>query len=250
MEPDYYRRYFELEDRHWWFIGRREVLLRQLDRHFRPRAGADATVLDFGCGTGAMLGYLARYGQVQGVDASAEAVGFCRERGVEAVIRADGLPLPFEAGSFDLVTALDVIEHVDRDDELLAELHRVAKPGGTLLVTVPAFRFLWGQQDEVSHHKRRYTAPELRERIAAAGWRVERLTYFNTLLFPPIAAVRVLRRAGRRAGPPRSDFELSNPPAVNRLLAWIFSLEAPLVERYDLPFGVSVLALARRADQT
>jgi SAM-dependent methyltransferase len=243
MEQDFYSRYFELEDRHWWFVGRREIFLRTLDRHFRPRAPDDARLLDVGCGTGTMLGYLSRYGRAQGVDASHEAVGFCRERGVDGVIHADGVPLPFDDSSFDLVTALDVVEHVDRDDELLAELRRITKPGGMLLVSVPAFRFLWGPQDEISHHKRRYTAPELRERIVAAGWSIDRLTYFNTLLFPPIAAIRLLRR-DRPDKPLRSDFELTKPGRANALLARAFSFEAPLVDRFDLPFGVSLLAVA------
>jgi SAM-dependent methyltransferase len=246
MDQDFYREYYELEDRHWWFVGRREVFLRVLDRHFGPRTSAAGRVLDVGCGTGTMLGHLSRYGTVQGVDASEEAVRFCRERGVEGVVQADGVPLPFDSASFDLVTALDVIEHADADVELLAELRRVARPGGTLLVSVPAYRFLWGPQDEISHHKRRYTARLLRLRIADAGWTLERLSYFNTLLFPPIAAVRLLRR-DRGDDPPRSDFELTKPGRLNALLARTFSLEAPLVERFDLPFGVSILALARRA---
>jgi SAM-dependent methyltransferase len=246
MDEGFYRRYFEIEDRHWWFVGRREVFLRVLDRHFRPDAPPDSSVLDVGCGTGTMLGYLSRYGSAQGVDASAEAVAFCHERGVDAVTQADGVPLPFEDGSFDLATALDVIEHVDGDGELLAELRRIARPRGMLLVSVPAYQFLWGPQDEISHHKRRYTARVLRRRMEDAGWTLERLSYFNTLLFPPIAAIRVLRR-DRADKPLRSDFEITQPGPANALLARIFALEAPLVERFDLPFGVSILGLARRS---
>ena len=245
MERDFYRRYFEIEDRHWWFVGRRAVFLRVLDRHYRPTAPSDSTVLDVGCGTGTMLGHLARYGRTHGVDASAEAVSLCRERGVSGVVQADGVPLPFETASFNLVTALDVIEHVDDDVELLLDLRRVTRPGGMLLVSVPAYRFLWGPQDEISHHKRRYTASLLRERLLAAGWSLERLTYFNTLLFPPIAAIRLLRRDQR--GELRSDFEMTKPGRLNAVLARVFASEAPLVERADLPFGVSILGLARNA---
>jgi SAM-dependent methyltransferase len=246
VERDFYSRYFEIEDRHWWFVGRREVFLRVLDRHLPPAPGSERRILDVGCGTGTMLGHLARYGRPEGTDASAEAVRFCRERGIEHVTEANGVPLPFEEGSFDLVTALDVIEHVERDGELLAELRRIAKPGGTLLVSVPAFRFLWGPQDEISHHKRRYTAPELRGRLTAAGWSIRRLTYFNTLLFPPIAAIRVLRR-DRPDRPLRSDFEMTKPGPANALLARVFASEARLVARRDLPVGVSILGLATRA---
>lgn len=247
MDLDFYRRYYEIEDRHWWFVGRRQIFLRLLDCYFSAPAGRAGAVLDVGCGTGTMLGHLERYGTVRGVDASEEAVRFCHERGVAGVTQADGVPLPFEPESFDLVTALDVIEHVDRDDELLAELRRITRPGGTLLVSVPAYRFLWGLQDEVSHHKRRYTARELRERMTEAGWSLRRLSYFNTLLFPPIAAVRLARRGGKPAKV-QSDFELTKPGRLNTVLARAFSAEAPLVERMDLPFGVSVLALASRDD--
>lgn len=243
MERDFYRRYFEIEDRHWWFVGRRELFLRLLDRHLGPDAGG-RRVLDVGCGTGTMLGHLARYGSAEGIDASEEAVAFCHERGLDRVRRAEGVPLPFDDASFDLVTALDVIEHADDDGELLRELRRVAKPGGTLLVSVPAFMFLWGPQDEISHHRRRYTRPRLREAVSAAGWTPRRLSYFNTFLFPPIAAVRVLRRE-RPERPLRSDFELTKPGRLNSLLARVFAAEAPLVDRVDLPFGVSILALAR-----
>jgi SAM-dependent methyltransferase len=245
MERDFYQRYFEMEDRHWWFVGRREIFLRILDQEFLPRRGSDASVLDVGCGTGTMLGYLSRYGAAQGVDASAEAVRFCRERGVQAVHQAAGASLPFESASFDLVTALDVVEHVDDDLMLLRELRRVTRAGGMLLVSVPAYQFLWGLQDEISHHRRRYRATMLRERMAQTGWRIHRLSYFNTFLFPPIAAIRLLRRVGP---PPKvqSDFELTQPGRLNALLARVFSAEASLVERTSLPFGVSLLALASR----
>jgi SAM-dependent methyltransferase len=246
VREDFYSRYFEIEDRHWWFVGRREVFLRVLDAHLPPSDGSSRRILEVGCGTGTMLGHLARYGAAEGVDASPEAVRFCRERGIDRVTEADGVPLPFEDASFDLVTALDVIEHVEGDGELLAELRRITKPGGTLLVSVPAFRFLWGPQDEISHHKRRYTAPELRTRLTGAGWSIRRLTYFNTLLFPPIAAVRVLRRdSGDK--PLRSDFEMTKPGPANELLARVFASEAGVVARRDLPFGVSILGLAARS---
>lgn len=247
MEQDFYRRYFEIEDRHWWFVGRRQIFLRVLDRHFASAAPRPASVLDVGCGTGTILSYLLRYGDAQGVDSSEEAVRFCRERGVGPVTQAEGVPLPFEPQRFDLVTALDVVEHVDGDGALLEELRRITKPRGMLLVSVPAYEFLWGPQDEISHHKRRYTARLLRRRMIESGWTLERLTYFNTLLFLPIAAIRVLRR-DRNDRPLRSDFEMTKPGRLNSLLARVFALEAPLVERRDLPFGVSILALARRVD--
>jgi SAM-dependent methyltransferase len=221
------------------------VLLRVLDRYFTPPIdGREPRVLDVGCGTGTMVRELRRYGHVQGIDADETAVHFSRERGIEDVEHVPEGPLPFEDARFDLVTALDVIEHVDDDLGLMRELRRVLAPGGTLLVTVPAFRFLWGPQDEISHHKRRYRAPELGDRLRSAGFEVARLSYFNSLLFPAIAAVRVLRPYRPGAADLHSDFELTRQGRLNGVLARVFAAEAPLVARVDLPVGISILALA------
>lgn len=245
MEEHYYSEYFEVEDRHWWFVGRRRIFMRLLDRHLGP-AGAEARrVLDAGCGSGTMLRHLARYGEAEGMDADGRAVAACRRRGIERVRQVESLPLPWDDGTFDLVTALDVLEHADEDGALLRELRRVTRPGGLLLVSVPAFAWLWGAQDELSHHKRRYTAGELEERIRDAGLEPRRVSYFNTLLFAPIAAVRLLRRL-RPPRELRSDFELTKPGRLNDALARVFAAEAPLVDRLRLPFGVSILALAAR----
>jgi SAM-dependent methyltransferase len=244
MEHAYYAEYRTIEERHWWFIGRRTVLLRVLGRCLNG-AGGERRILDVGCGTGAMLQQLAAFGTVDGLDADETAVRFCRERGLARVELLSSDRLPKESGSFDLVTALDVLEHVDDDRSLLLEVARVLRPDGAFLLTVPAYEALWGPQDEVSHHRRRYRAGQVRERVEGAGLRVVKLSYFNTLLFPPIAAVRLLRP--RLPGKPRelqSDFTMTKPGRVNDLLARVFAAEAALVERWNLPFGVSILALA------
>lgn len=244
MERDFYREYFAVEDRHWWFIGRRRILLDVLERRLGPAPGRHA-ILDVGSGTGTMIEHLSRFGDVRGVDFDPEAIRFCRERGVQAVERIEGDRLPFADGSFDVVTSFDVLEHIEDDGAMLAEMHRVLRPGGTLLLAVPALPFLWGPQDEISHHHRRYRHAELGAAVTAAGFRLERLTYFNTLLFPPIAAVRVLG-LNRGSGEAQSDFRLVPGARVNRLLARLFGAEARLLRRRDLPIGVSLLALAER----
>jgi SAM-dependent methyltransferase len=247
VERDFYQRYYELEDRHWWFIGRRTILLAILEQHLGDRR--DLRLLDFGSGTGTMAGHLARFGTVQAVDADADAVAFCRRRGLADVQHLTGSTLPFGDGAFDAVTAFDVLEHIEDDLAALAELRRVLRPGGTLLCGVPAFPFLWGAQDEISHHYRRYVRPELRARLQDAGFEVVRASYFNSILFPAIAIIRVGRRAlpgGRRDGEPlESDFELG-PVWMNPVLARVFSSEASFLRMRDLPCGVSLLALCER----
>jgi SAM-dependent methyltransferase len=249
VRTELYRDYFEIEDRHWWFRGRRAIFLRLLDRYLPPSNSRERRLLDVGCGTGAMLRDLERYGTATGIEAEDAAVRLCRERGLTGVQRAEAPPLPFEDESFDLVTALDVLEHVDDDLEVMREIERTLRPGGLTLLSVPAYGFLWGLQDEVAHHKRRYVAGQLSQRVEAAGLEIRRLSYFNTVLFLPIAIVRLLRRV--RASEPRlrSDFDMTGPGRLNEVLARMFASEAWMLERADLPFGVSIMALAAKPAQ-
>lgn len=204
-------------------------------------------MLDFGCGAGDMLPVLERFGEVRAVDGDAEAVEVCRERGHDGVMHVPpGTALPFDDQSFDLVTSLDVIEHAADDVGALRELHRVLRPGGHLFVTVPAFQSLWGDQDEISRHYRRYRSTDLSCALEQAGFTVRRTTYFNTFLFPPIAAVRLARRVVRPPSAERTDFDVGGRGRLGRVLARVFAAEAPLIARGRLPFGVSLLAVARR----
>ena len=178
------------------FVGQCLIPLDgSLQTYLKRGARRPLDVLDFGCGTGSFLKYLDRFGTVSGVDSDPDAVAFCHERGRTEVRHvAPGAPLPFADSSFDLVTTLDVIEHVADDIATLCELRRVLRPDGLALVAVPAFMFLWGDQDVISHHFRRYTARGLRSSLQIAGFRVTRTSYFNTWLFAPIAALRLARR--------------------------------------------------------
>jgi SAM-dependent methyltransferase len=250
VDRGFYDRYFELEDHHWWFVGRRRILRQEVDRSLRALAPPPAGVpelLDIGCGTGVMLGELAEFGHAQGTEMESAAVEYCRRRGFEDVSVAETPPLPFADCSFDVVTILDVLEHIDDDVGMVVEMRRLLRPGGRMIATVPAFPALWGQQDEISHHKRRYVRSTLTRCIESGGLRLERLTYFNTLLFPPIATVRLLRRLG----PPRdgvtSDFEATGTGRVNDLLGAVFSAEARWLKRRSLPVGISLMAVAERA---
>jgi SAM-dependent methyltransferase len=244
MQHDFYAEYAEIEDTHWWFRGRREIF----DCLLAPLAGAPLRILDVGFGTGAMLGFLARYGAVVGMDRSLEAMRFARSRSGASMLLGDITRIPLATGTMDLVTAFDIMEHVDDEAAAFAELARICRPGGHVLVTVPAYRFLWGNQDVVSHHRRRYTLAGLETRVHAAGLVPRRLSYFNALLFPVVAAIRLVRRLRGEphgAGVP-SDFSMTRPGLVNDALARVFAAEGRWLARRRLPVGVSLVCLAER----
>jgi SAM-dependent methyltransferase len=235
LEDWRYREQFELEDRHWWFRARRGVIWSLIARAGLPPS---PRILDAGCGTGRNLLEFGGLGPASGVDAFAQAVDFCRDRGLEDVRQAPIEELPFDAASFDLLLATDVIEHIDDDTAALRELHRVAARQARLVLTVPAYQWLWSEHDESVHHRRRYTARRLRERVLATGWAPTVETYFFTTVLAPVAFLRTLRtRTGRSGG---SDLALP-PPALNRVLELVVRGEARLIERgLRLPAGVSL----------
>jgi len=242
MQAELYRQMRELEDRHWWFRGRRRIVSSMLATLPLP---SNAKLLDLGCGTGGNLHMLSAFGTVTGVELDANAAQLARARGHAAVLRGR-LPdrLPFTAASFDCVTMLDVLEHIEQDAASLVEVHRLLAPGGRLLLTVPAFEFLWGPHDEAHHHQRRYRAGPLRSLLQDAGFQVTRLSYYNSWLFPPVALVRLLRK-----GAPVGDAgaELALPPVwMNRALGALFASERHVLRHTGFPFGVSLLALAQK----
>jgi SAM-dependent methyltransferase len=236
----------EVEGSHWWFAGRRRILesfVRAIVNDLKLPAGQRPRFLDVGCGTGANLEMLAQFGDAVGVDVSEDALAFCRARGLSNVRRGAAEALPYNDGEFDVVTALDVVEHLDDDLAGLREMRRVLKPSGRALLFVPAFMWLWGVQDDVSHHRRRYTLPQLRARAEAAGLAVERATYANVTFFAPILAGRLLMRALSLR--PASENNV-NVSALNGVLGRVFGAEAHWLRRFNLPFGVSAIIVARR----
>jgi SAM-dependent methyltransferase len=226
------------DDRHWWYRGRRRILRATLDSLELP---APCRILDAGCGSGRTLDELAGYGDACGVDVSPAAVSATRARGHEAHVGSvEDLPLP--DASFDLVTCLDVIEHTRDDRRTLHELRRVTRPGGALLLTVPAHPTLWSAHDEANHHYRRYTRGSLIDAAIDADWTVSEATYFNAALLAPAAVVRLARR---RAPAGRSELALT-PPVLDRLLELPSRAEAALLRSgARLPAGLSLLAVVR-----
>lgn len=244
MNPAAYQEMAAQEATHWWYVGRRQILASALSALALP---PQARLLEIGAGTGGNLAMLARHGQVQAVEDNPEARAIAQARHPELAISPGRLPgpLPGPEGHFDLICLLDVLEHIEQDRQALRALAARLAPGGRILLTVPAYQWLFGAHDRFHHHFRRYSAGGLREAAADAGLHVRHMSHFNTLLFPAAAAVRALERLGII----RPGAGTSQPGRIaNRLLTSAFGAEAAFVMRPGLPFGLSLLAVLEQAE--
>ena len=242
MDRDYELQTHQAEDRHWWYRGRRTVLEGVIAEVGLP---ANARILDAGCGSGRFMVDLAKRGTVTGVELSDTSVQLARQRAIGEVVAGSVLEMPFADDSFDLVVSLDVIEHLEDDLAALREFRRAVAPGGALLVTVPAYQWLWSGHDEINHHHRRYTRRSLQRVAEQAGWSQVRTTYFNSLLLPVAILLRVLDRFSTKTT--ESSLDLWIPPEpLNWLLQRPLALEAALIARGGrIPAGLSLLAVFR-----
>ena len=243
MEAKVFERMAELDSRHWWFVARRNILRAIIQRIVQPPAGA--RILEIGCGTGHNLAMLGEFGRVEASELDPTARKLASKR-LGRRIEAAALPdlSVFPEASYDLIALLDVLEHVADDRAALAAIRSRLKPGGKLLVTVPANPWMWTAHDAAHHHHRRYTKSQLKGEMLRAGFAIDLLSPFNTVLFPLIAAVRA---AGKLTGSESSDDEMP-PKPVNAVLQKLFGLESTLIGRLPFPFGVSLVAVARRTD--
>lgn len=242
MDSSAYGKIFAIEEKLWWYKYRRQICFGLLDRYLA--SGPQRDILDVGCGTGFNVGLLQRYGRAQGVDMSEDALEFCRRRGVEQVQLQSADSLPFQEESFDLLTAFDVIEHIEDDRSALREFGRVLRPGGWMLIYTPALPWLYNDHDRIVHHKRRYLRTELQEKITSAGFELEHLSYANALVLPLVLLARGLQKL--RGGGGHQEMELPHP-LINSLVSMLCSAEAPLVRSGTLPIGMSLVAIARKA---
>jgi len=245
LDPQEYEIMYQVELQHWWYLGMESITRAILNRWYTP--GANLSILDAGCGTGAaMTTYLAEYGTVTGFDISEIGLAFSRLRKAQRLARASVTHLPFSSKNFELVTSFDVLYErgVSNDSASLDEFSRVLVKGGRVLLRLPAYDWLRGQHDVGIHTARRYTAGEVKDLLLKTGFSVEHLSYANTFLFP----IALMKRVAENIWPPRidqSDLTL-NAGLFNRLLQNILSMEAPLVSRIGLPFGLSVIAVGRK----
>jgi SAM-dependent methyltransferase len=242
MHEHEYEAMYRIEDFYWWYVARRSLIERIITDELGERA--DARLLDVGSGTGANLAAFTRHVRAVGVDMSTEALAFCKLRGVPSVARSRVEQLPFPDGTFDVVTALDVLEHTDDDLEVLAELRRICRPGGLVVITVPAYGFLWSEHDEALKHRRRYTRHELRNKLTLTDFSVQRASYFITALFFPILGLRIYQGIVKRSTHPQTSLRVL-PGWMNRALVHLLGLEHLVFRHINLPFGVSLVALAR-----
>lgn len=242
MDRQMYEAHDQLEATHWWFVARARIIMSMLRRELPPGV-ADPRILDLGCGTGGMLLHLRTLGPSAGVDASPEAVAIAREK-TGTDVRLGSLPndVPFERGTFDVVTVLDVVEHVDDDIGSFKTTFDMLRPGGLLVCTVPAHQYLWSEHDVLNEHKRRYSKSELRTRIEDTGYVIHALSFYNMFFYPPVAALRLMRR-NRTENKPQLGIV---PGPVNAMFTSLFASERFLLKLGSLPFGVSLIAVAEK----
>jgi SAM-dependent methyltransferase len=243
MQAHHYPILYQVEETHWWYLGRRRIIQCLVEKIRSTLNNPAPRILDVGCGTGANLKMLSTLGRAEGVDISAQAVDFCHERGLSSVKLGAIEDLPYADESFDIVTALDVVEHLDDDVSGLREIRRVLGEDGRLLVFVPAFMFLWGVQDDVSNHRRRYTLPGLVNALEASGFGIEWASYANISFFLPVLIVRWTMRLLRLRAATEYGINISS---MNAAFSWFFASERFVLKRGKLPFGVSAVCIARR----
>lgn len=240
MEKQLHRLFYEIEDTHWWSVGMRQI---QLDFVRRYLIVKNPKILDIGCGTGATLKELSKIGRTLGIDSSKEALSFCRRRGLRNIRLGKATRLPFKDGSFDCMTAFDVIEHIKDHLKTLREIARVLKTGGIAVFTVPAFMFLWDDHDQMNRHYRRYTIKGFTRELDSEKLKIKYISYFNFFLFPMVLAIKFINRfLGRN----RVFNNQMTVGPLNSILLIIFLLEKRLLPFFRFPFGVSILCVVEK----
>jgi len=250
MDKGYYKQYYHLEREHWWFTARLSILEKKVSQLLKDRP--DARILNIGIATGATSIMLQKYGEVTSLEYDKDCCEFVKEQCKLEVIQGSMTELPFADNEYDLVCAFDVVEHIEDDSTAIAELKREMKSTGNFFLTVPAFMFLWSDHDEINHHYRRYTRANFGSLLKSQTLTPQYMSYFNSLLFLPIAGVRVLQnlfsKKDKPANEQKSDFDgMNSTGLINSILKAIFLLEKPLISLgIRLPVGISVMAIGTK----
>jgi SAM-dependent methyltransferase len=246
MENEEFEIMYRIEQSHWWFRGK-QFLLKQNLRSLDTNASEKGRILDIGAGTGIILKLLQDFGETYGIELSLQAIKYLKRRELKRIISADADdPLPFKDDTFTIITCLDVLEHLEKDVRLLKEMIRVSKPGGYILVAVPAFDIFWSSHDVALHHKRRYTRRKILQTVHDMNCKIIKASYFNFTLFLPILAVRTFKSIFFHNEQAESDFFMSLPNFMNKLLEFLYKVEIRCLKFMNFPFGVSVLLVLRK----
>jgi len=246
MNKDEYKKLYGLETTYWWHRGRKAIVKNLLNKHLTNEKGE---ILDVGCGTGETTKMLASFGKVHGIDKSAEAVSFCKKRGLKHVMVAEASSLPYNKNTFLLATMLDLLEHIKNDSRALKESFRVIKPGGLLLITAPAWQFLWSEHDRALNHKRRYSKKTLSKKVKSAGFEIEKISFAITILFPPIVTWRLFQKAFIKSTYPKTSYVIL-PKWLNNFFINLLRLEAKILQYINLPLGASLICIARKPKES
>jgi SAM-dependent methyltransferase len=253
MDELAYQQFMKLEKSHWWFIGRRRIVHAILDR-FLDR-NPDRRIMDVGCGFGGMLENLGRFGYAMGMEIDLLSARVCRERGFDRICLGSGYDLPIGIKALDLISLFDALEHIEDYRKVIAQCAHALKPGGHLVITVPAYPFLYAENDRVAQHLRRYTLSDLEEKVRSAGLEVVKGSYYNFFLLPLIlcaVAFLKIKQALRGPLPPgktgATNLSYRYPKPVQYLLEKIFCMERLVLPRVSAPFGHSILLLARKPE--
>lgn len=240
MEKYLYEDLFRLEDTHWWHISKRRTVKTLI---FKFCKKSKLKILDMGCGTGKNMKELESFGAVFGIDTSGDAIAYCKTRGLTKVKLGSTYRSGFDAKTFDLITLLDVLEHTD-EHKTLAEASRILVSGGEILITVPAFGWLWSRWDDVLHHRRRYNKSMLKEVLVSEGFEVVKISYLYSFLIIPTLLVRSIKSLSPNKSY-SSDFKLSSP-IINKLMIFVCDLERIVMMAISIPFGTSLVVLAKK----
>lgn len=240
MKIEHYKSLYDNEIKSWWYRVRRSLVSNIIKRYTKRN---NLNILDVGCGTGALMLELSRFGNISGIDMAQTAIDFCKSRGINNVRLGNALDIPYEDNSFDVVLALDVIEHIKEDELAMRELKRVLKPNGILITFVPAFMILWGITDVISEHFTRYKKKDFKKKILSSGLDIVRISYFNFFLFIPILIVRKIVNLFNIKVKNENNM---TPGIINTILYSIFSIELVLLNYINLPLGVSLFCISKK----